>query len=61
MRRKRMCVFGLLLAAIARAQPALVGMDQINVVIPAGIHGVVPLQINAGGVITSSQVTIAVE
>ncbi|HLH40552.1 MAG TPA: FG-GAP-like repeat-containing protein [Bryobacteraceae bacterium] len=41
--------------------PGMVGVNQLNVVVPDGVDGVVPLQINAGGVITSSQVTIAVQ
>ena len=40
--------------------PTIVGVNQINVVVPDGVHGTVPLQINAGGIITSSQVTIVV-
>lgn len=45
----------------AGLSPTIVGVDQINVVVPAGVHGVTPLQINAGGVLTSNQVTIAIQ
>jgi uncharacterized protein (TIGR03437 family) len=45
----------------AGLSPAFVGIDQVNIVVPAGVHGTVPLQINAGGIITSNQVTIAVQ
>jgi uncharacterized protein (TIGR03437 family) len=38
-----------------------VGVNQLNVVVPAGVHGVVPLEINAGGIITAANVTIAVQ
>jgi uncharacterized protein (TIGR03437 family) len=38
-----------------------VGVNQLNVMVPAGVHGVVPLQINAGGIITAATVTIAVQ
>ncbi len=38
-----------------------VGVNQLNVVVPAGVHGVVPLQINAGGIVTAANVTIAVQ
>ncbi len=38
-----------------------VGVNQLSVVVPAGVHGVVPLQINAGGIITGANVTIAVQ
>jgi uncharacterized protein (TIGR03437 family) len=38
-----------------------VGVNQLKVVVPAGVHGVVPLQINAGGIITGANVTIAVQ
>ncbi len=37
-----------------------VGVNQLNVVVPAGVHGVVPIEINAGGIITAASVTIAV-
>ena len=39
----------------------LLGVNQLSVVVPAGVHGVVPLLINAGGIITSAGVTIAVQ
>jgi uncharacterized protein (TIGR03437 family) len=39
----------------------LVGVNQLSVVVPAGVHGVVPLLINAGGIVTSAGVTIAVQ
>jgi uncharacterized protein (TIGR03437 family) len=39
--------------------PQFVGVNQINVTVP-NVSGVVPLQIQAGGVTTSSQATIAV-
>jgi uncharacterized protein (TIGR03437 family) len=38
-----------------------VGVNQLNVVVPPGVHGVVPLQINAGGIVTAPSVTIAVQ
>jgi uncharacterized protein (TIGR03437 family) len=38
-----------------------VGVNQLKVVVPAGVHGRVPLQINAGGIITAATVTIAVQ
>lgn len=38
-----------------------VGVNQLEVVVPEGVHGVAPLQINAGGIITSAKITIAVE
>jgi uncharacterized protein (TIGR03437 family) len=38
-----------------------VGVNQLKVVVPAGVHGVVPLQINAGGITTAATVTIAVQ
>jgi uncharacterized protein (TIGR03437 family) len=37
-----------------------VGVNQLRVVVPAGVHGVVPLQINAGGMVTSADVRISV-
>jgi uncharacterized protein (TIGR03437 family) len=39
----------------------LLGVNQLSVVVPAGVHGVVPLLINAGGIITSAAVTIAIQ
>jgi hypothetical protein len=30
-------------------------------VVPSGVHGVVPLQINAGGIVTTANVTIAIQ
>jgi uncharacterized protein (TIGR03437 family) len=41
--------------------PQFVGLNQINVTVPPVKAGVVPLQINIGGITTSNQVTIAVE
>jgi uncharacterized protein (TIGR03437 family) len=38
-----------------------VGVNQLKVVVPAGVHGVVPLQINAGGIVTAATITIAVQ
>jgi len=38
-----------------------VGVNELKVVVPAAVHGVVPLQINAGGIITAADVTIAVK
>lgn len=38
-----------------------VGVNQLKVVVPAGVHGVAPLEINAGGIITAATVTIAVQ
>ena len=40
--------------------PQFVGVNQLNVIVPQVAPGVVPLQINAGGITTSSQVKIAV-
>jgi len=39
----------------------LVGVNQLRVIVPAGVHGVVPLQINAGGIITTTKTTIEVQ
>jgi uncharacterized protein (TIGR03437 family) len=39
--------------------PQFVGVNQINVVVPQGVTGVVPLQISMGGITTSNQVTVA--
>jgi uncharacterized protein (TIGR03437 family) len=42
--------------------PSFTGVYQINTVIPAGLTGpVVPLQLQIGGIITSDQVTIAIQ
>ncbi|HEX5228750.1 MAG TPA: FG-GAP-like repeat-containing protein [Bryobacteraceae bacterium] len=41
--------------------PQFVGVNQLNVIVPAGVSGVVPLQISAGGIKSSDQVTIAVQ
>jgi len=41
--------------------PQFVGLNQINVTVPQVQAGVVPLQISVGGVVSSNQVTIAVE
>ena len=41
--------------------PQFVGVNQLNVVVPSGAAGVVPLQINSGGVLSTNQVTIAVQ
>jgi len=38
-----------------------VGVNELKVVVPAGVHGVAPLQINAGGIVTAANVTIAVQ
>jgi uncharacterized protein (TIGR03437 family) len=38
-----------------------VGVNQLSVVVPAGVHGTVPLQINAGGIVTSADVVIVVQ
>lgn len=38
-----------------------VGVNVLNVVVPAGVHGTVALQINAGGIVSSSDVVIAVQ
>jgi uncharacterized protein (TIGR03437 family) len=40
--------------------PQFVGVNQVNVVVPNVASGVVPLQIEVNGALTSSQVTIAV-
>jgi uncharacterized protein (TIGR03437 family) len=40
--------------------PQFVGVNQLNVTVPQVAPGVVPLQIQAGGITTSDQVTIAV-
>jgi uncharacterized protein (TIGR03437 family) len=45
----------------AGLSPTFVGVDQVNIVVPEGVHGVVPLQINAGAMITPAQVTIDVQ
>ncbi len=45
----------------AGLSPTMLGVNQLSVVVPAGVHGVVPLLINAGGIITSAGVTIAVQ
>jgi len=45
----------------AGLSPAQYGVNQLSVVVPAGVHGIVPLQINAGGIITTPKVTIAVQ
>jgi uncharacterized protein (TIGR03437 family) len=39
----------------------MVGVNQMSVVVPTGVHGVVPLQINAGGIVTTPNVTIAIQ
>ncbi len=39
----------------------IAAVNQLNVVVPSGVHGVVPLQINAGGIITAANVTIAIQ
>jgi hypothetical protein len=41
--------------------PQFVGLNQINVTVPQVTAGVWPLQISMGGVVSSAQVTIAVE
>jgi uncharacterized protein (TIGR03437 family) len=46
--------------AFAGLSPQFVGVNQINVTVPSGVSGVVPLQINSGGIETSSQVTVAI-
>jgi uncharacterized protein (TIGR03437 family) len=38
-----------------------VGVNVLKVVVPAGVHGTVPLQINAGGIVTATGVVIAVQ
>jgi uncharacterized protein (TIGR03437 family) len=45
----------------AGLSPQFVGVNQINIVVPKVPAGVVPLQINSGGLLTSDKVTIAVE
>ena len=45
-------------AGLSATQP---GVNQLSVVVPAGIHGTVPIQINAGAIITAANVTIAVQ
>jgi len=45
----------------AGLSPAQVGVNQLRVVVPAGVHGIVPIQINAGGIITSANVVIAIQ
>jgi len=39
----------------------LVGVNQLSVIVPAGVHGVAPLQIKAGGIITSARATIEIQ
>jgi uncharacterized protein (TIGR03437 family) len=41
--------------------PQFVGLNQINVTVPQVKAGVMPLQISAGGITTSNQVTIAIQ
>lgn len=38
-----------------------IGVNQLSVIVPAGVHGTVPIQINAGGIITDPSVTIAIQ
>jgi uncharacterized protein (TIGR03437 family) len=47
-----------LFAGLSSAQ---VGVNLLKVVVPAGVHGVVPLEINAGGIVSAATVTIAVQ
>ena len=39
----------------------LLGVNQLSVVVPAGVHGTVPLVINAGGIISTAAVTVAIQ
>jgi uncharacterized protein (TIGR03437 family) len=41
--------------------PQFPGVNQINVVVPEGVSGTVPLQVQVGGIISTDQVTIAVQ
>ena len=48
--------------SFAGLSPQFVGVNQINVVVPKiATPGVLPIQINSGGVLTSDKVTIAVQ
>ena len=38
-----------------------VGVNQLSVVVPTEVHGIVPLQINAGGIVTSPAVMIVIQ
>jgi len=38
-----------------------VGVNQLRVVVPDGVHGIVPIQINAGHIITSRDVIVVVQ
>ena len=38
-----------------------VGVSELKVVVPPGVHGTVPLQINAGGFITPADITITIQ
>jgi uncharacterized protein (TIGR03437 family) len=39
----------------------LLGVNQLSVVVPAGVHGIVPLVMNAGGIISTAAVTVAIQ
>jgi uncharacterized protein (TIGR03437 family) len=41
--------------------PQFMGVNQLNVVVPTVAAGAIPLQINLGGVLSTDQVTIAVQ
>lgn len=49
--------------AFSGLTPQFVGVNQVNVVVPAGVTpgGTVPLQISVGGFTSSNQVTIAIQ
>jgi uncharacterized protein (TIGR03437 family) len=46
--------------SFAGLSPQFVGVNQINVTVPSGVSGVVPLQMSSGGAETSDQVTVAI-
>ncbi len=41
--------------------PQFAGINQVNFVVPAGVSGTVPVQLQIGGITTTDQVTIAVQ
>jgi uncharacterized protein (TIGR03437 family) len=47
--------------AFSGLSPQFVGVNQLNVTVPKAAAGVVALQISMGGIVTSNQVTIAVQ
>jgi uncharacterized protein (TIGR03437 family) len=47
--------------AFSGLSPQFVGVNQLNVTVPKVAAGVVALQISMGAIVTSNQVTIAVQ